>query len=88
MHYKDTVIVDQSVLQVTQSLRWWLFQVDVGVLLQQVLGVLLKHKVRLESAFSAVVLAIFVLEGLGRALDPEMDILERARPILVANALP
>uniref|UniRef100_A0A0N7ZCC5 ABC1 atypical kinase-like domain-containing protein n=1 Tax=Scylla olivacea TaxID=85551 RepID=A0A0N7ZCC5_SCYOL len=64
-----------------------LSQVDVGVLLQQVLGVLLKHKVRLESAFSAVVLAIFVLEGLGRALDPDMDILERARPILVTDKL-
>ncbi|XP_064105098.1 uncharacterized aarF domain-containing protein kinase 2-like [Macrobrachium nipponense] len=60
-----------------------LAQVDVGILLQQVLGTLLKHQVRLESAFSAVVLAVFVLEGLGRTLDPNMDILERARPILV-----
>lgn len=60
-----------------------LAQVDVGILLQQVLGTLLRHQVRLESAFSAVVLAVFVLEGLGRTLDPNMDILERARPILV-----
>ncbi|XP_042218593.1 uncharacterized aarF domain-containing protein kinase 2-like isoform X2 [Homarus americanus] len=60
-------------------------QVDVGMLLQQVLGILLRHHVRLESAFSAVVLAIFVLEGLGRMLDPNMDILERARPILVTG---
>ncbi|XP_069173486.1 uncharacterized aarF domain-containing protein kinase 2 isoform X2 [Procambarus clarkii] len=60
-------------------------QVDVGMLLQQVLSILLRHRVRLESAFSAVVLAIFVLEGLGRTLDPNMDILERARPILVTG---
>lgn len=60
-------------------------QIDVGVLLQQVLGILLRHQVRLESAFSAVVLAVFVLEGLGRTLDPNMDILERARPILVTG---
>ncbi|XP_037778220.1 uncharacterized aarF domain-containing protein kinase 2-like isoform X3 [Penaeus monodon] len=62
-----------------------LSQIDVGVLLQQVLRILLHHQVRLESAFSAVVLAVFVLEGLGRALDPNMDILERARPILVTG---
>ncbi|XP_068225442.1 uncharacterized aarF domain-containing protein kinase 2-like isoform X2 [Palaemon carinicauda] len=60
-----------------------LAQVDVGILLQQVLGTLLKHQVRLESAFSAVVLAVFVLEGIGRTLDPNMNILEKARPILV-----
>ncbi|KAK7086347.1 putative aarF domain-containing protein kinase 2 [Halocaridina rubra] len=64
-----------------------LAQVDVGVLLQQVLGILLRHEVRLESAFSSVVLAVFVLEGLGRALDPNMDILERARPMLVDAAI-
>ncbi|XP_047496402.1 uncharacterized aarF domain-containing protein kinase 2-like isoform X1 [Penaeus chinensis] len=62
-----------------------LSQIDVGVLLQQVLKILLHHQVRLESAFSAVVLAVFVLEGLGRTLDPNMDILERARPILVTG---
>ncbi|KAK3884301.1 hypothetical protein Pcinc_011419 [Petrolisthes cinctipes] len=60
-------------------------QVDIGVLLQSVFGVLVHHRVRLDSAFSAVVLAIFVLEGLGRALDPDMDILERARPVLVTG---
>lgn len=76
-----------SLVQAARESTVSLSQVDVGVLLQQVLGVLLKHKVRLESAFSAVVLAIFVLEGLGRALDPNMDILERARPILVTNAM-
>ncbi|XP_042892192.1 uncharacterized aarF domain-containing protein kinase 2-like isoform X2 [Penaeus japonicus] len=62
-----------------------LSQIDVGVLLQQVLSILLRHQVRLESAFSAVVLAVFVLEGLGRTLDPNMDILERARPVLVTG---
>ncbi|XP_045123612.1 uncharacterized aarF domain-containing protein kinase 2-like isoform X5 [Portunus trituberculatus] len=76
-----------SLVQAARESTVSLSQVDVGVLLQQVLGVLLKHKVRLESAFSAVVLAIFVLEGLGRALDPDMDILERARPILITNKL-
>ena len=49
--------------------------------------VLRKHKIHLESAFSSVVLAVFVLEGLGRSLDKEMNLLERARPILVTGKL-
>ena len=28
-------------------------------------------------------LAVMVIEGLGRSLDPEMDILEAARPFLL-----
>lgn len=60
-----------------------LLQVDVGLLLQKVLSLLLRHRIRLESSFSTVVLAVFVLEGLGRSLDPQMDILERARPLLL-----
>ena len=31
-------------------------------------------------------LAIMVLEGLGRSLDPELDILESARPFLIQEA--
>ncbi|KAK4305724.1 hypothetical protein Pmani_022398 [Petrolisthes manimaculis] len=64
-----------------------LAQVDIGVLLQSVLSVLVYHKVRLDSGFSSVMLAILVLEGVGRALDPNMDILERARPILVTGKM-
>ena len=49
------------------------------------MSVLRKHKVHLESAFSCVVLAVFVLEGLGRSLDKNMNVLERARPVLVTG---
>ena len=39
----------------------------------------------MESNFASIVLAVFVLEGIGRSLDPELDILERAKPILLGN---
>ena len=40
-------------------------------------------QVKLESNFASVVFAIMVLEGLGRSLDPKLDILEAARPFLL-----
>lgn len=42
-------------------------------------------QVKLESNFASVVFAIMVLEGLGRSLDPGLDILELAKPLLLKN---
>lgn len=56
----------------------------MGELLSQVFGVLMKYQVKMESNFASVMLAMFVLEGLGRSLDPELNILERARPVLLS----
>ncbi|RXM37082.1 hypothetical protein EOD39_11225 [Acipenser ruthenus] len=42
-------------------------------------------KVKLESNFASIVFAIMVLEGLGRSLDPHLDILEIAKPLLLKN---
>jgi predicted unusual protein kinase regulating ubiquinone biosynthesis (AarF/ABC1/UbiB family) len=62
-------------------------QVQVGELLAEVFRVCYRHRVKIESNFSSIILAIFVLEGIGRSLDPELDIMERAKPILLGNAL-
>lgn len=40
-------------------------------------------QVKLESNFASIVFAIMVLEGLGRSLDPKLDILEAAKPFLL-----
>ncbi|KAM4678347.1 putative aarF domain-containing protein kinase 2 [Discoglossus pictus] len=61
-------------------------KVQVAVLLSRVFRLLMTHKVKLESNFASIMFAILVLEGLGRALDPDMDILEAAKPLLLKNA--
>ncbi|MEE6477731.1 hypothetical protein FKM82_011605 [Ascaphus truei] len=61
-------------------------KLQVAILLSRVFRLLMTHKVKLESNFASIVFAILVLEGLGRSLDPEMDILEAAKPFLVKNA--
>ncbi|XP_056271838.1 uncharacterized aarF domain-containing protein kinase 2 isoform X1 [Pseudoliparis swirei] len=57
----------------------------VGELLSKVFGLLIKHKVKLESNFASIVFAIMVLEGLGRSLDPQLDILDLVKPLLLKN---
>ncbi|XP_078199754.1 putative aarF domain-containing protein kinase 2 isoform X5 [Callithrix jacchus] len=58
-------------------------QLHVSSLLSSVFKLLMTHKVKLESNFASIVFAIMVLEGLGRSLDPKLDILEAARPFLL-----
>ncbi|TRY91470.1 hypothetical protein DNTS_027215 [Danionella cerebrum] len=73
-------LVDQA-LSSTLSLG----KIQVAELLSQVFGLLINHKVKLESNFASMVFAIMVLEGLGRSLDPNLDILEMAKPLLLKN---
>ncbi|KAM4618992.1 putative aarF domain-containing protein kinase 2 isoform 1-T1 [Polymixia lowei] len=60
-------------------------KIQVAELLSRVFGLLITHKVKLESNFASIVFAIMVLEGLGRSLDPNLDILELAKPLLLKN---
>lgn len=74
-------LVDQA-LSDTLSLG----KIQVAELLSRVFGLLIHHKVKLESNFASIVFAIMVLEGLGRSLDPHLDILAIARPLLLKNS--
>ena len=64
-----------------------LSQIDVGELLSDLFSILVKYHVKLESNYISLMLGIMVLEGLGRSLDPNLDILERARPILLRKMI-
>uniref|UniRef100_A0A8D0KXX9 AarF domain containing kinase 2 n=1 Tax=Strix occidentalis caurina TaxID=311401 RepID=A0A8D0KXX9_STROC len=55
-------------------------KLQVANLLSNVFKLLMTHKVKLESNFASIIFAIMVLEGLGRSLDPELDILEAKYP--------
>ncbi|XP_064145709.1 uncharacterized aarF domain-containing protein kinase 2 isoform X1 [Loxodonta africana] len=58
-------------------------KLQVSSLLSSVFKLLMTHQVKLESNFASIVFATMVLEGLGRSLDPKLDILEAARPFLL-----
>ncbi|SCU84707.1 LADA_0D03312g1_1 [Lachancea dasiensis] len=56
--------------------------VSIGDLLDQMLGMVRGHHVRMEGDFVSVVVAILLLEGIGRQLDPDLDLFASSLPIL------
>lgn len=60
-------------------------KIRVGFLIQKVLALCIQYKVKLESNFASTLLAIGVLEGVGRSLDPDLDILMAATPVIVKS---
>lgn len=56
--------------------------VKIGDILQQVLNMVRVHHVRVEGDFVNVVISILLLEGIGRTLDPNVDLLSSSLPIL------
>lgn len=51
--------------------------VKIGDVLSQVLHMVREHHVRLEGDFVNVVISILLLEGIGRKLDPDLDLFKR-----------
>jgi aarF domain-containing kinase len=54
----------------------------IGDILNEVLGMVRNHHVRMEGDFVNVVISILLLEGIGRSLNPDIDLLSSALPIL------
>ena len=54
----------------------------IGDILNEVLGMVRTHHVRMEGDFVNVVISILLLEGIGRSLNPNIDLLSSALPIL------
>eukprot|EP00742_Colponemidia_sp_Colp-10_P006327 GILJ01006781.1.p1 GENE.GILJ01006781.1~~GILJ01006781.1.p1 ORF type:complete len:463 (-),score=61.36 GILJ01006781.1:36-1424(-) len=67
-----------------------LSEIRVGEVLRGVLYLVQKHRVKIESNFASLVGAIIVLEGLGRQLNPEINVVSESIPFLVKamRALP
>ncbi|KAG5357623.1 ABC1 family protein [Yarrowia sp. C11] len=54
----------------------------IGDLLTQVLAMVRQHHVRMEPDFITVILSILLLEGIGRQLNPDLDLFKNAIPVL------
>ena len=57
-------------------------QIKFGDVLHEVMSMVRNHHVRMEGDFVNVVISILLLEGIGRQLDPDMDLFKSAIPIL------
>jgi ubiquinone biosynthesis protein len=70
--------------------RYWgyrLGQVQVGKVLLDMLGILRRHRVRVNPSFTIVNIAIAVTEGIGKQLDPDLDLMSEALPFFVAQKI-
>ncbi|KAG0173316.1 hypothetical protein DFQ29_007995 [Apophysomyces sp. BC1021] len=56
--------------------------VKIGNLLHEVLNMVRAHHVKLEGDFVNVIVSIMLLEGIGRQLDPDLDLFKNALPVL------
>lgn len=60
-----------------KSKTFALGNIKIGDVLNEVLGMVRQHHVRMEGDFVNVVISILLLEGIGRTLDPSLDLFKR-----------
>jgi len=68
--------------------RYWgqrLGDVQVGRVLLDLLAIMRRHRVRVNASFTIVNIAIAVTEGIGKQLDPELDLMQEALPYFLAH---
>jgi ubiquinone biosynthesis protein len=68
-----------------------LHEMEASKVLMGMMNVLREHRIQIDPVFTVVNLAMLVAEGLGKQLDPELDLVQLAAPYLMkalANAPP
>jgi ubiquinone biosynthesis protein len=68
--------------------RYWgqrLADVQIGKVLIDMLGILRRHRIRMTPVFTIVNIAIAVTEGIGKQLDPDLDLMAEAIPFFMAH---
>ncbi|KAJ5806976.1 hypothetical protein N7474_010568 [Penicillium riverlandense] len=65
-----------------KSRTFALGNIKIGDVLSEVLTMVRSHHVRFEGDFVNVVISCLLLEGIGRSLDPNLDLFKSALPIL------
>ncbi len=69
---------------IDQHLYRPLKELEIGRLLQQLLEILTSHRLGLKPDLFLMIKALSSVEGLGRMLDPDFDIIEHAKPFILS----
>lgn len=72
-----------NVARSNNSLR----KLNISQLLNELFSLVSNYQVGLETSFTTIVLSVMVLEGLGRSLDPDLDLFKCAYPFLLSGTL-
>ena len=57
-------------------------EIEASVVVTGVMNILRKYRIRIDPSFTVVHVAMLVAEGLGKQLDPSLDIIKLALPVL------
>jgi ubiquinone biosynthesis protein len=77
----DPALFEQAVCEFVQ--RYWgkkIGEVQIGLVVFDMLQILRRHRVRVNATFTLVNIAIAVTEGIGKQLDPSLDLMREALP--------
>jgi aarF domain-containing kinase len=58
---------------------------DVGQLLQRCMNIVRNHRVKIESDFASLVMSLIIVEGVGRRLDPKLNVIEESINVFAHN---
>ncbi|KAK4687602.1 hypothetical protein P7C73_g2519, partial [Tremellales sp. Uapishka_1] len=72
----------QHLILSVKSKTFSLAKIKISDILTDVLTAVRQHHVKMEGDFVNTVISILLLEGIGRQLDPDMDLFKSALPIL------
>ena len=62
-------------------------KIDINQLLSNVLRLCYQYQVKLESRYAIIMLAMGIVEGLGRKVDPEIDLMSKAAPFVLKASI-
>jgi len=62
-------------------------EIDVGSFLAAVLFLVRQYRVKIEGNFATLCVATTVMEGIGRQLDPDINILDASIPLIISAAV-
>jgi ubiquinone biosynthesis protein len=60
-------------------------EIETSVVVTGVMNILRRHRVRVDPRFTTVHVALLVAEGLGKQLDPDLDIIGLSLPVLMRS---
>ncbi|PRT52599.1 hypothetical protein B9G98_00219 [Wickerhamiella sorbophila] len=72
----------QKLVDELKTKTFALGSLSLGELLGSMMDMVRRHHVRMESDFITIVLSNLLIEGIGRQLDPSLDLFEYAQPVL------
>ncbi|EFN69018.1 Uncharacterized aarF domain-containing protein kinase 2 [Camponotus floridanus] len=59
--------------------------VNVSTVVSELFSAMVRHRVKQDGSFSSVILSMLVIEGLGRCLDPNIDIFAEILPFVLGS---